>query len=271
MVPGSGGAGGGALDTVVAIETPEHVVFRWQVAGPARRALAHAIDLLLCYGALVLVGVVVLLAELGAATSHLAALRGLATGVLLVALFLVQWVYFATWEALRGTTPGKRALGLRVVAEDGRPLDARAAILRNLLRAADLLPTAYLLGALACVTSPRFQRLGDRVAGTLVVVDGRRTRGRALVVAPPGAEEVARLPLPDRLRLDEHEAIELLLRRAPRLGPARTRELAEILATPLARAAGGEAADPVRFLEVAYALHASAGRTDGPPSRGPRS
>ena len=55
------------LDTDVAIETPEHIVFRHRVAGPARRALAHLLDLLICYGIVFVIAIVVILAIAGAA------------------------------------------------------------------------------------------------------------------------------------------------------------------------------------------------------------
>jgi hypothetical protein len=110
------------LDTDVAIETPEHIVFRHRVAGPARRLIAYAIDLLLCYGAFTLVATLVIFAAAGAnALSEEAEAMGAATGILLVLLFVIQWVYFALLEGWRGKTPGKSLLGLRVVTTMGRP------------------------------------------------------------------------------------------------------------------------------------------------------
>jgi drug/metabolite transporter (DMT)-like permease len=70
-------------------------------------------------------------------------------GFFLVLLFAIQWVYFVVWDALRGRSPGKAAFGLRVVTTSGRPIGWRAAALRNLLRAADALPTAYIVGVTA--------------------------------------------------------------------------------------------------------------------------
>src|ERR1019366_1048462 len=138
------------LDTDVAIETPEHIVFRHRVAGPARRLLAYLLDLFICYGVFTLIAVVVFIASVGAGQVVDAAKDGMgaAAGVLLVLLFAIQWVYFAALEGWRGTTPGKAALGLRVVTTMGRPIAFRAAALRNLLRAADALPLTYSAGLL---------------------------------------------------------------------------------------------------------------------------
>lgn len=81
----------------------------------------------------------------------------------------VSFGYFIVLEATRGATLGKRLLGQRVVKVDGSPLDWRASVLRNVLRIVDGLPFAYLVGAILVLTSDRKQRLGDRVADTVVV------------------------------------------------------------------------------------------------------
>lgn len=79
------------------------------------------------------------------------------------------FLYFIVLEATLGATLGKLLLGIRVVKEDGSPIGWGASIVRNLLRIIDALPTAYILGAILVWTSPRKQRLGDRVAHTVVV------------------------------------------------------------------------------------------------------
>lgn len=76
--------------------------------------------------------------------------------------------YYVMCEALTGATLGKRMVGIRVVGEDGKHLTLGAAVVRNLLRLVDCL-FLYLVGGIFALTSPRGQRLGDRVAHTLVV------------------------------------------------------------------------------------------------------
>jgi len=269
------------LDTDVAIETPEHIVFRHRVAGPARRLLAYLLDLILCYGALLVLAFLVALGVFGtaAATDAAESVAGAGIGVLLVVLFAIQWVYFAVLEAWRGRTPGKAALGMRVVSTTGRPIGFRAAALRNVLRAADALPLTYSAGivsiaGLASMSSTRrFQRLGDLVAGTLVIVPERASVAAPLVLWPPAQPyELAQLPDDVRLDADERLAIEMFLRRRTRLGRARELELAAMIASPLAERMGFRAQDASRTLAVLYDRASSAGRIEGPlSSRAPGS
>ena len=257
------------LDTDVAIETPEHIVFRHRVAGPARRALAHVVDLIVCFGALLVLGVIVTLVAVGAEGfgAALDETLGVGMGVLLVAVFAAQWVYFAAWEAWKGRTPGKMALGLRVVTTTGRPVGPTAAILRNLLRAADALPFGYVLGVAAMTISPRFQRLGDLVAGTLVIVAPRvRHGGVARVWPPPRPEELAGLPDEVRLSADERAALELFLRRKGTLGAAREDELARMIVGPMIQRFGFRLPDASRTLALLYDRAMNAGRDEAPPS-----
>ncbi len=84
--------------------------------------------------------------------------------------FLLQWGYFALFEAFwNGQTPGKRMLRLRVIQQSGRPIGLFESMGRNLIRIIDMLPGFYLIGAVCIFATRRQQRLGDMVAGTLVV------------------------------------------------------------------------------------------------------
>lgn len=156
------------LDTTSVVETPEQVRFTLHVAGPVLRAGAYLLDSLV--RGLVLLGLsaLAMLADLLSPND----LTGFGSGAMLIVAFLVEWAYFVLTEAtMGGQSPGKRALGLRVVAEDGRPLSWSQSILRNLLRAADFLPMGYALGVISMVFDKRFKRLGDHLAATLVVID----------------------------------------------------------------------------------------------------
>jgi uncharacterized RDD family membrane protein YckC len=259
------------IDTVVSIETPEHIVFQHRVAGPARRAMAHLVDLVLCYGAVFLVGIIIYGAAIGLGLGGtIRDAINLGLGVLLVLIFIAQWVWFAAWEGIRGDTPGKRAFGLRVVTTDGRPIGFARAALRNILRAADLLPSAYLAGVVSMAISSRFQRIGDLVAGTLVVADARVRHGqhRFALWPPPYPHELAALPGEVVLDADERGAIELFLRRVGTLGAAREQELAAMIVEGLARKHGwqGPVLDPVRTIALLYDRAANTGRVDAPPS-----
>ena len=257
------------LDTDVAIETPEHIVFHYRLAGPARRALGHVLDLLVCYGVVIVLGLVVLLAAAAGdlETGDLGAAAKAGMGLVLLFLFAAQWVYFVVFEALYGRSPGKMAVGVRVVTTSGRPMGWRAAALRNLLRAADLLPTGYVAGVVSMALSSRFQRLGDLVAGTMVVVPERAHAARPLELRPP-AQPAELASLPDAIALDpdERSAIELFLRRRHSLGTAREHELASMIAAPLGARIGYSHRDPARMLAIIYDRAINAGRLDAPPS-----
>ncbi len=251
------------LDNTVEVETPEHVRFRFHAAGPTRRAWAYLLDLLVRVGILLVVEIVLVLA-----TGHdLRPGKAIFTSGTLLSLFLIEWVYFVAFEAgWNGTTPGKRALRLRVVKVGGYPLSFMDAILRNLLRTADFLPVGYLLGVVAMSWDGRFARLGDRVAGTMVVIEDPVRVAPAIKLDPPAtADEIAAFPHRVVLPLPEREAIELLLRRRD-LSPARRLELAEVMAPVVERRLGVKFGDPVRLLALVDYLAVGGMAAAGEPS-----
>jgi uncharacterized RDD family membrane protein YckC len=150
------------------LQLPGGVVFTVQLAGPVSRLLAWVVDLL------------VILALTSTVTASLAIFRPLAADLVaalgIVAYFVFSFGYNVVLEmAWRGQTVGKRMLGLRVLDVGGLPLTLPQCVLRNALRLVDMLPAAYLLGGFALVMTSRRQRLGDWVAGTVVVRKMPRT------------------------------------------------------------------------------------------------
>lgn len=239
------------IDTSAEVETPEHVRFHHQLAGPARRALAYLIDLLVRGAVLFVLFIIFAIAGIASGEE----LQGLSFGVMAVVYFAVEWGYFVLFETIwSGRSPGKKALRLRVITDTGRPLHYLDSLLRNLLRAADMLPNLYALGLVVMGRDHRFRRLGDMVAGTMVVVEERHdVAGPIFLQYPPTPQELAALPQRIPLSGDELEALELYLRRLPRLHPARATELAEIIAPGLAKRMGVRfRGDARRFLEVLY-------------------
>src|SRR5207245_10651733 len=90
--------------------------------------------------------------------------------LILVGGFAIFWGYFIVSEAVwSGQTLGKRALRLRAVDARGGPITVSQALIRNLVRIVDFLPSYYLVGAIAIFVTHRNQRLGDLAAGTVVV------------------------------------------------------------------------------------------------------
>jgi uncharacterized RDD family membrane protein YckC len=160
----------------LSIETPEQVSICFAVAGLGSRFLAIVADSLLQlagYGAL---GITLVLLASSRAGKTLAlqlstptAEKWLIAAFILIN-FLVYWGYFALFEAFwRGQTPGKRWLKIRVIKVSGRQITFFEALARNLVRVIDLLPSLYLVGAVTMMCNRQHQRLGDLVAGTLVV------------------------------------------------------------------------------------------------------
>ena len=169
------------MNESVSIATPDHVHLEFELAGPGSRFSAYAIDFLLNILLIIVIGVIAFLSGglvlLRSLVSTVDANTGWgaswALALLLFIIFLITWGYYIFFEGLRqGSTPGKKLVGIRVIRQDGLPIGLREAALRNLVRAADMLPPpCYILGGLVMHFDPQGRRLGDMVAGTYVVVE----------------------------------------------------------------------------------------------------
>jgi len=92
-------------------------------------------------------------------------------GLMLLTWFLLEWFYPVFFELYRGSTPGKKLYKLEVVQDNGLPVSASSSLVRNLFRAIDFLPVGYMFGFICTLCNIKFQRIGDLVAGTLVVYE----------------------------------------------------------------------------------------------------
>jgi uncharacterized RDD family membrane protein YckC len=147
------------------VETPDHVVLRYDLAGAGIRGFAAVVDFLLA--AIIAFTANVILSWAGAFNQASVLVLG---GIVLIVTLVLIWAYFILLEWLwNGQTIGKRMYRLRVINEDGSPAQFTAVLIRNLLRLVDFLPAFYGLGVLVIVLSPKSQRLGDLAAGTYVV------------------------------------------------------------------------------------------------------
>jgi uncharacterized RDD family membrane protein YckC len=200
------------LDTVVAAETPEGILLELRPAGLSARFYAFALDW------------TIRLAIIYAAAMAAAVMRGIGVAFWLILLFALEWLYPVAFELTpSGSTPGKRAFGLKVVMDDGLPITPAASVTRNLLRAADFLPFGYALAIVSMLVRRDSKRLGDIAAATIVVHEPRAAR-------KPVLDEVAPLA-PARLFAPEDQAAVIALAaRAPRLTAARLDELAALAA-----------------------------------------
>ncbi|HZJ44114.1 MAG TPA: RDD family protein [Pyrinomonadaceae bacterium] len=161
-----------ATEETLIIETPERVPLHFALASIGNRFLACAIDHALQVFAIALVAVAFLIvADFSRLEGVMATAPKWVYAVMILVLFLIFSGYFAFFEwAWRGQTPGKRWMKLRVIREDGRPITFWEAAVRNLLRSFDMLPTMfYSIGLISVFVTNRDQRIGDLVAGTVVV------------------------------------------------------------------------------------------------------
>ncbi|MDE2980742.1 MAG: stage II sporulation protein M [Gemmatimonadota bacterium] len=172
-----------SLHRRIAVDTPEHVRLDYVLADLGSRAAALAIDLAILVVTLALLRVV--LGEAGVLGEWVRAVSGT---ILVFALFFAQWGYFLLFEGLGGgRTPGKRVVGLRVIHVGGEPLSFQGSVLRNLIRIVDLQPAVSgMAGAVCILVNRRAQRLGDLVAGTIVVRDAGGSELLGADALPPG-------------------------------------------------------------------------------------
>jgi uncharacterized RDD family membrane protein YckC len=245
------------MDDRYTIDTPENIEFAYDIAGIGSRFLAAIIDTLLigiAQAVVILVGGLVSSAVgLRAAGSLLAAF-----GVLLA--FVILWGYYIAFELLwNGQSPGKRAIGLRVVREGGRPITFVSSAIRNLIRIVDFLPALYGIGVLVMFVDRRSRRLGDLAGGTLVVKERRGVTLESLTgagaVAPPALAPGETLPqptLPNIGLLDERDynLVQEFLSRRGELGhDARARLGAQLAGGIQARLGLPQGGDAERFLQ----------------------
>ena len=231
------------------IETPEQIPLEFPLAGIGSRFLAIALDMLLqAFGFLLLVFIAELLLP---TLAHLTSRAWTWTGAILILVgFVLYSGYYALFEIFwNGQTPGKRLVRLRVIGDSGRSITVYEALMRNLLRIVDQFPGLYVVGIISVFLTARNKRLGDIVAGTVVVhekalqeVQPDFTAGTADAAPSAGLQ----------ISGDELELIERFLQRRYDLNPEVRRQSAEQIAARL-RARLGAARDgsasPEDYLE----------------------
>lgn len=214
-----------ATEETLVIETPERVPLHFALASIGNRFLACAVDHTLQILFILLVTIIFLwLGNITRLGNRLSEAPKWVLAVLIVSVFFIWSSYFAVFEWLwSGQTPGKRWLKLRVIREDGRPVTFWEAATRNLLRIFDMMPAPfYSIGLVSIFVSRRDQRIGDFVAGTVVVRE-REAQAPTFdeVFASPTSDVALRrsfnpvLFTGDMTSLTEHEieVVETFLRR----------------------------------------------------------
>lgn len=198
------------IDTLYSVNTPEGIALRLAPAGPVLRFYAWLMDTLIRVGINIVLYIVLLtLDETG-------------MGIYLILTFMIEWFYPVYFEIFhQGKTPGKSMFGLFVAMENASPVTAVASLIRNLLRFVDFLPFAYGFGLLCMLSNQRFQRIGDMVAGTVVLHQDVKMQvidQQAVVPVAP--------PFP--LQLPEQQALMRFYQRRPLISEERAEELARL-------------------------------------------
>lgn len=223
----------------------------FELAGLGSRAAAAFADLVVLGVAYFII--FVFYAAAGLSDSWASGLGSWGTALVVLVAGLGFFLYFALFEALwEGRTPGKRALGLRVVLDTGRPVTANAATVRNLVRIVDFLfPLGPLPGLAFVFFHPANKRLGDLAAGTIVVRD--RVAAWRLAPAPPAPANEALELGPPELTDPEFALLDRFLARVDQLLPAVRDRMAVELSRRIEAKIPRRASDPLAYLALVFA------------------
>ena len=245
------------LTQTVDVETPELVVLSYTIAGLGSRLGAALIDLAI--SALFFITVLLAAARLSPKSLAKIDMRAAPTtawaiAVLVILQFAILWGYYLLFEGLRdGQTPGKRVFRLRAVRDGGYSVGFAASAVRNLMRIVDLQPVfTYLVGIASVAFSKNGKRLGDMVAGTIVV--------RESLVQQPAVPKVSRRATPvatpavptTQLTDVEFRLLERWAARRSDLGPERRRQLTSQVASRVLHALprGEESSESARLMRL---------------------
>jgi uncharacterized RDD family membrane protein YckC len=162
---------------------------------------------------------------------------------------IIYFLYHPILElALRGSTPGKRMAGVRVVSRDGGPPGTSALLIRNIFRLIDSLPAAYMLGLISCFVTANRVRVGDMAAGTLLVLDDAAAEKSLL--------RIEALATRSQLSLDALELVDQVLERWDSLESASRSQIARSLLRRLNPAADAGALEALAEANLRAMLQA---------------
>jgi uncharacterized membrane protein SpoIIM required for sporulation/uncharacterized RDD family membrane protein YckC len=266
------------MDEIISIITPDHVELDFSPAGIGSRLLALIIDQILIYsGLFTLILLLIFAGAIGAVSGMTRELSGtIATTIVVFMIFLANWGYFVSFEALnRGQTPGKRWTGIRVVLDSGLPIGWREAALRNFVRIADIMPPpACFVGGLMILLSKRGKRLGDLLAGTMVVREDFGLGGRdaarweaAWIARAEKGRFGQSIVLADvKIEASQMQIIKRFMERRDSLPLTQRQNIAWKIASPFLRAFGEDAAElenrPDRYVVCERVLSDILGRAE---------
>ncbi|WP_226670246.1 RDD family protein [Metabacillus litoralis] len=156
----------------VDIKTPEFVSLKFQPAGLGSRTAALLIDhlILTIINVLVLISLFLLMYDMPFELFLMYEFYSYPIAITIIVLFVLNWGYFFALEFFYGgKTIGKKIIGIRVIQDNGHSITLLSSFIRNLLRIIDTLPANYLLGMIMIFFHSKHKRVGDLVAGTIVI------------------------------------------------------------------------------------------------------
>lgn len=231
----------------LALETPEHVILDYEIAGVGSRLLAAVADWALVF-------VIVLVTVIGAASFK----SRWAVVFVIVTVYGVIWGYFTLFEAFwQGQTPGKRWLGIRAIRDTGHGLTFSDAAARNLLLPID---AVGLVGVLFMALDAKGRRIGDFVAGTVVVRD-RPVEATAPIGLQGEVAESSQESGTPELSDEEFRLLREFSQRAPTLPVPVREKFARRFAAQFAARYPDRPADDLAFLDRLH--HAELARRRG--------
>jgi uncharacterized RDD family membrane protein YckC len=230
------------LDSTISIVAPENIAFEYRAAGPFRRLPAFLADMVICV--VLYIGLAFVMGMMGVV------LAGLAEAIMLIGFFIIYWFYGGLFETfMNGQTPGKRMMGIRVVTKEGQPINGLQAVMRNILRAVDVMPLlplyafglpvplgipVFTFGLAVMAMNRRYQRLGDIACGTMVVLEERHWLSGVAQLEDERAAQLAMYIPPDfRASRTLAQAVSTYVERRRFFSVPRRREIARHLAEPL--------------------------------------
>jgi len=222
-------------DDHLRIDTPEQLSLELPLAGVGSRFVAIVADTVLQAALFIVIGLALVFLPAVAGLRGFAQLGPVAVVLL---IFVLYWGYYALFEIFwSGRTPGKRLAGIRVIKDSGRPINAYEAIARNVVRVIDFMPGGYAVGVIVMLLNSHSKRLGDFVAGTVVVHEKQLADLR-----PTWASGERHAPHPGVTRVTAQELalVETYLQRRFDLDPLVRDERAEQIVRRISQTSGIE-------------------------------
>jgi uncharacterized RDD family membrane protein YckC len=156
-------------DDRIGVITPEAVEFTFDLSGLASRVLALFVDLLIQF-----ILIIILMIFASYYINYYTSSEHVVMVFFIIGIFIFNWLYFMLFELFwNGRSPGKRAMGCRVIRDGGMPVNFTSSLIRNFLRPVDYILSALMIGFFIVFASPTYKRLGDLAAGTIVITERR--------------------------------------------------------------------------------------------------